>query len=155
MICFRRSQLVRFVINAIDEPLTILELDMVAAESPLNEIVPPTLEQMAEEKQRRLKAEREARENALVEEQKKEETAALAKDDSEGAEAAESDPAKLQEEASQQGAFNPETGEINWECPCLGGMAHGPCGEEFKAAFSCFVYSKTDPQGMDCIDNFK
>ena len=25
--------------------------------------------------------------------------------------------------------------EINWDCPCLGGMAHGPCGEEFKAAF--------------------
>lgn len=32
----------------------------------------------------------------------------------------------LVEEAGQQGAFNPETGEINWDCPCLGGMAHGP-----------------------------
>jgi intermembrane space import and assembly protein 40 len=32
----------------------------------------------------------------------------------------------LEEEAGQQGAFNPETGEINWDCPCLGGMAHGP-----------------------------
>lgn len=60
-----------------------------------------------------------------------------------------------EEEASQQGAFNEETGEINWECPCLGGMAHGPCGEQFRAAFSCFVYSKEDPKGMDCIDNFK
>ncbi|CAI4213159.1 unnamed protein product [Parascedosporium putredinis] len=64
-------------------------------------------------------------------------------------------PAALQEEADQQGAFNPETGEINWDCPCLGGMAHGPCGEEFRAAFSCFVYSKEEPKGMDCIDKFQ
>jgi hypothetical protein len=32
----------------------------------------------------------------------------------------------LEEEAGQEEAFNPETGEINWDCPCLGGMAHGP-----------------------------
>ncbi|RYP51067.1 hypothetical protein DL768_003511 [Monosporascus sp. mg162] len=64
-------------------------------------------------------------------------------------------PEALEEEADQQGAFNPETGEINWDCPCLGGMAHGPCGEEFKAAFSCFVYSKEEPKGMDCIDKFQ
>ncbi|KAL6907188.1 hypothetical protein GGI43DRAFT_396812 [Trichoderma evansii] len=61
----------------------------------------------------------------------------------------------LEEEASQEGAFNPETGEINWDCPCLGGMAHGPCGEEFKTAFSCFVYSTEEPKGMDCIDKFQ
>ncbi|KAL8794402.1 MAG: hypothetical protein Q9195_002989 [Heterodermia aff. obscurata] len=61
---------------------------------------------------------------------------------------------ETEEEASQQGAFNEETGEINWDCPCLGGMAHGPCGEAFRAAFSCFVYSKEEPKGMDCIDNF-
>jgi intermembrane space import and assembly protein 40 len=34
-------------------------------------------------------------------------------------------------------------------------MAHGPCGEEFRAAFSCFVYSKDEPKGVDCIDKFK
>jgi len=34
-------------------------------------------------------------------------------------------------------------------------MAHGPCGEEFKAAFSCFVYSTDEPKGMDCIEKFK
>lgn len=62
---------------------------------------------------------------------------------------------ELEEEAGQQGAFNPETGEINWDCPCLGGMADGPCGEEFKAAFSCFVYSTEEPKGMDCIEKFK
>jgi mitochondrial intermembrane space import and assembly protein 40 len=61
----------------------------------------------------------------------------------------------LEQEASEQGAFNPETGEINWDCPCLGGMAHGPCGEEFKAAFSCFVYSEAEPKGMDCIEKFQ
>lgn len=61
----------------------------------------------------------------------------------------------LEEEAGQQGAFNPETGEINWDCPCLGGMAHGPCGEEFKTAFSCFVFSEEEPKGMDCIDKFQ
>ncbi|KAL5117835.1 Oxidoreductase [Pleosporales sp. CAS-2024a] len=61
----------------------------------------------------------------------------------------------LEAEADQQGAFNPETGEINWDCPCLGGMATGPCGEQFKAAFSCFVYSQEEPKGMDCIDKFK
>jgi intermembrane space import and assembly protein 40 len=64
-------------------------------------------------------------------------------------------PEALAQEASQQGAFDPETGEINWDCPCLGGMAHGPCGEEFKAAFSCFVYSKEEPKGMDCIEKFQ
>lgn len=60
-----------------------------------------------------------------------------------------------EQQASQEGAFNEETGEIHWDCPCLGGMAHGPCGEQFRAAFSCFVFSKADPKGMDCIDNFK
>lgn len=34
-------------------------------------------------------------------------------------------------------------------------MAHGPCGEEFKAAFSCFVYSNDEPKGIDCIEKFK
>ncbi|KAK4159863.1 hypothetical protein QBC43DRAFT_373543 [Cladorrhinum sp. PSN259] len=64
-------------------------------------------------------------------------------------------PEALEQEASQQGAFNPETGEINWDCPCLGGMADGPCGEDFKAAFSCFVFSKEEPKGIDCIEKFQ
>lgn len=54
----------------------------------------------------------------------------------------------------QQTAYNPETGEINWDCPCLGGMAYGPCGEEFKSAFSCFVYSEADPKGINCVEKF-
>jgi intermembrane space import and assembly protein 40 len=34
-------------------------------------------------------------------------------------------------------------------------MADGPCGEQFKAAFSCFVYSEAEPKGMDCVEKFK
>lgn len=60
-----------------------------------------------------------------------------------------------EEAGHQAAAFNPETGEINWDCPCLGGMAHGPCGEEFKEAFSCFVFSETEPKGIDCIKKFE
>lgn len=47
------------------------------------------------------------------------------------------------------------SGEINWDCPCLQGMAYGPCGEQFKAAFSCFHYSEADPKGSDCIPQFR
>jgi mitochondrial intermembrane space import and assembly protein 40 len=53
------------------------------------------------------------------------------------------------------GAFNPVTGEINWDCPCLGGMAYGPCGPEFREAFSCFVYSEQEPKGIECVEKFK
>lgn len=60
-----------------------------------------------------------------------------------------------EEDADQQGAYNPATGEINWDCPCLGGMAHGPCGEQFKDAFSCFIYSEGEPKGIECVDKFK
>ncbi|XP_076235571.1 mitochondrial intermembrane space import and assembly protein 40-B [Calliopsis andreniformis] len=46
-------------------------------------------------------------------------------------------------------------GEINWNCPCLGGMATGPCGLEFREAFSCFHYSTAEPKGSDCYEAFK
>jgi intermembrane space import and assembly protein 40 len=55
----------------------------------------------------------------------------------------------------QGGAYNPETGEINWDCPCLGGMAHGPCGPQFREAFSCFIYSDAEPKGIECVEKFK
>ena len=45
-------------------------------------------------------------------------------------------------------------GEINWNCPCLGGMAVGPCGVEFRDAFSCFHYSTEEPKGKDCLEKF-
>ncbi|XP_061583429.1 mitochondrial intermembrane space import and assembly protein 40-B-like [Cololabis saira] len=46
-------------------------------------------------------------------------------------------------------------GEINWNCPCLGGMASGPCGTEFKDAFSCFHYSKEEVKGSECLEQFR
>ncbi|KAF9100381.1 Oxidoreductase [Mortierella sp. GBA35] len=57
--------------------------------------------------------------------------------------------------SDQSAAFNPETGEINWDCPCLGGMAQPPCGDAFKEAFSCFVFSTSEPKGYDCVDKFQ
>lgn len=59
--------------------------------------------------------------------------------------------------ASDEGQtpINPETGEINWDCPCLKGALDPPCGDAFKAAFTCFVASKTDPKGEDCVAVFQ
>lgn len=48
-----------------------------------------------------------------------------------------------------------QDGNINWSCPCLGGMATGPCGVDFRDAFSCFHYSEADPKGSDCYDAFR
>lgn len=112
-----------------------------------------TVDKVIEEKRKEIEArtrEREAKEAAAAAE-KEEAEKVMAQ---EGA-TPEGSPQELEEEAGQEAAFNPETGEINWDCPCLGGMAHGPCGEEFRAAFSCFVYSEEEPKGMDCIDKFQ
>ncbi|KAM9109689.1 LOW QUALITY PROTEIN: mitochondrial intermembrane space import and assembly protein 40-like [Megaptera novaeangliae] len=46
-------------------------------------------------------------------------------------------------------------GDISWNCPCLGGTASGPRGEQFKAAFSCFHCSTDDVKGLDCVDQFQ
>ncbi len=48
-----------------------------------------------------------------------------------------------------------EDGDINWSCPCLGGMAVGPCGSEFREAFSCFHYSEEEAKGSDCYEQFR
>lgn len=48
-----------------------------------------------------------------------------------------------------------QDGSINWSCPCLGGMATGPCGVDFREAFSCFHYSESDPKGSDCYEAFR
>ena len=47
-----------------------------------------------------------------------------------------------------------ENGDINWNCPCLGGMATGPCGVDFREAFSCFHYSTEEPKGSECFEVF-
>lgn len=52
-------------------------------------------------------------------------------------------------------AVNEETGEINWDCPCLKSALEPPCGHTFKAAFACFVASKTEPKGLDCHELFQ
>lgn len=66
------------------------------------------------------------------------------------------EPSKIELPPSepQAGLLLP-SGEINWNCPCLGGMATGPCGVEFRDAFSCFHYSEADPKGSDCYEAFK
>ncbi|XP_011270366.1 hypothetical protein, variant [Capsaspora owczarzaki ATCC 30864] len=46
-------------------------------------------------------------------------------------------------------------GEIDWDCPCIKPMTEGPCGLEFKDAFSCFVKSKEEIKGSDCIEAFR
>ncbi|RGP78216.1 mitochondrial intermembrane space import and assembly 40 [Fusarium longipes] len=107
----------------------------------------PTVDSIVEEKRRQIKAKSEKPEGSSKPTESQQSNPQAA--------AADGSPAALEEEADQQGAFNPETGEINWDCPCLGGMAHGPCGEEFKTAFSCFVFSQEEPKGMDCIDKFQ
>lgn len=33
-------------------------------------------------------------------------------------------------------------------------MASGPCGTEFKDAFSCFHYSKEEVKGSECMEQF-
>ncbi|XP_053203966.1 mitochondrial intermembrane space import and assembly protein 40-B-like [Panonychus citri] len=48
-------------------------------------------------------------------------------------------------------------GEINWNCPCIGGMASGPCAYQFREAFSCYRASSTDEtdnRGFECVEKF-
>lgn len=118
----------------------------------------PTVDSIVEERKKQASSKAAAEAPADKDEKKKQAADQSTKTDEaqgESQAAAPGSPAALEEEAGQEGAFNPETGEINWDCPCLGGMAHGPCGEEFKTAFSCFVYSSEEPKGMDCIDKFQ
>jgi intermembrane space import and assembly protein 40 len=71
------------------------------------------------------------------------------------------------------GLITPE-GDINWACPCLGGMAVGPCGQDFREAFGCFhnrfvlaysvsrnslanialTFSTSDQKGSECFEKF-
>ena len=45
-------------------------------------------------------------------------------------------------------------GETNWNCPCLGGTASGPCAYEFRTAFTCFHESKSETKGSECMEQF-
>merc|ERR1712168_623979 len=61
----------------------------------------------------------------------------------------------LPEDDEQPAGLIQSDGEINWACPCLGGMATGPCGVEFREAFTCFHYSPAEPKGSDCLEPFR
>lgn len=61
---------------------------------------------------------------------------------------------KLPEPEPPVGLILPN-GQINWNCPCLGGMATGPCGMEFRNAFSCFHYSEAEPKGNYTFSNLQ
>ena len=65
------------------------------------------------------------------------------------------EPSKIELPSSEPAAgLILANGDINWNCPCLGGMATGPCGVEFREAFSCFHYSEAEPKGSDCYEAF-
>ncbi|CAF0800496.1 unnamed protein product [Rotaria sp. Silwood1] len=53
----------------------------------------------------------------------------------------------------QHGLILPN-GSINWDCPCLGGMASGPCGVAFRRAFTCFHNSDSKTKGSECFSEF-
>jgi len=57
-------------------------------------------------------------------------------------------------DSTKKSAIDEETGEINWDCPCLEGALAPPCGQYFREAFSCFVASKIEPKGSDCMELF-
>lgn len=63
-------------------------------------------------------------------------------------------PSSSSTSSLSKGAIDEETGEINWDCPCLQSALAPPCGEFFREAFSCFVSSKTEPKGSDCLEKF-
>ncbi|KAK2758362.1 Oxidoreductase [Arachnomyces sp. PD_36] len=130
--------------NDEDEDSSLPTLDSISAKSKQRQQVKQQLELQQQQQQQSLESNQTPAPSTIL---SKEEEAKAESSTPEGQEPQEGD--------APEGAFNPETGEINWDCPCLGGMAHGPCGEEFKTAFSCFVFSEEDPKGMDCIDKFK
>lgn len=57
------------------------------------------------------------------------------------------------EDAEPRGIVLPDGG-INWNCPCLGGTASGPCAYEFREAFTCFHESKSETRGSECLEKF-
>lgn len=65
-------------------------------------------------------------------------------------------PQTAPSEAEEQypGAVSPD-GNINWDCPCLGGLGNeGPCVDSFKDAFSCWFFSESEEKGEECVEKF-
>lgn len=40
-------------------------------------------------------------------------------------------------------------------CPCVADLRDGACGKSFVASFSCFIKSKEEERGMDCLEPFQ
>lgn len=59
-------------------------------------------------------------------------------------------PAPLPNE-KRHGVILPN-GQINWSCPCLGGLPYGPCGFEFREFYTCLHNTQEDgPEGETSI----
>ena len=71
---------------------------------------------------------------------------------------------------AQSGETNPMTGESDSKlpdpdnteeieealnCPCIDGMKEGPCGDTFVVAYRCFLESKAEERGSDCLEQFQ
>ena len=78
--------------------------------------------------------------------------------------------AEEEEEEEEEEEVNPMTGESGGKlpdpddaaeieealnCPCIDGMKEGPCGDTFVAAYRCFLESKAEERGSDCLDQFQ
>ena len=72
--------------------------------------------------------------------------------------------------ALAEGEANPMTGESDSKlpdpddkeeieealnCPCIDGMKEGPCGDAFVVAYRCFLESKAEERGSDCLEQFQ
>ncbi|XP_074109063.1 mitochondrial intermembrane space import and assembly protein 40-B-like [Cotesia typhae] len=62
-----------------------------------------------------------------------------------------------QNESDSSPGLISSNGEINWDCPCLDGMASGPCGSEFKESFLCMFNNNSDEEqeNLECLTSFK
>ena len=50
---------------------------------------------------------------------------------------------------------NKEEIEEALNCPCIDGMKEGPRGDTFVVAYRCFLESKAEERGSDCLDQFQ
>ena len=57
-------------------------------------------------------------------------------------------------EAKPEGAFNPDTGEINWDCPCLGGMANALVVKNSRLPFLASYTQKVSLRASTALKNF-
>jgi len=79
----------------------------------------------------------------------------MSKEEEEGPKVpAQSAAAVSEAEEQYPGAVSPD-GNINWDCPCLGGLgSEGPCVDSFKEAFSCWFFSESEEKGEECVEKF-